>query len=306
MKRKNENRNVSIIKTLNTNKITYQFNQANIVLKLIVINAIIFLLIFLGSFFFKIPPGDLTAWLVLPNDFFSLLAQPWSLITYSFLHFGFWHVFWNMYILYWFGSYVINLFSSKRFLTIYLLGAICGGLLYVLAYNLFPVFNEQYGRLLGASAAVRAIMIFIAVYTPNTVVRIFMFKVKLWQIGLFVVLFDIIQLPSSGNAGGLLAHLGGALFGYMYAIQLAKGNDIGKWFEKIMDWFINQFKPRHKRPFKKVHRTKHKASSNSNKNSPQADHQKKIDTILDKIGKSGYDSLTKAEKDFLFKAGKDN
>lgn len=291
---------------MTTNNLTYQFKQASIVLKLIVINAAIFLLVFLGSFFFKIPAGDLTSWLVLPNDFLSLLAQPWSLITYSFLHFGFWHVFWNMYILYWFGAYVLNLFSAKRFLTIYLLGAIFGGLLYVLSYNLFPVFNGYNGRLLGASAAVRAIMIFIAVYTPNTVVRIFMFKVKLWQIGLFIVLFDLIQLPSSGNAGGLLAHLGGALFGYLYAVQLAKGNDIGKWFENIIDWFANQLKPRHKRPFKKVHRTKHKASSRANKNSPQADYQKKIDAILDKIGKSGYDSLTKAEKDFLFKAGKDN
>ncbi len=291
---------------MNTNNLTYQFKQANIVLKLIVINTLIFLLIFLSSFFFKIPPGELTAWLVLPNDFFSLMVQPWSLITYSFLHFSFWHVFWNMYILYWFGSYVINLFSTKRFMTIYLLGAISGGLLYVLSYNLFPVFNGQYGGLLGASAAVRAIMIFIAAYTPNTVARIFMFKIKLWQIGLFVVLFDLIQLPSSGNAGGLLAHLGGALFGYIYAIQLAKGNDIGIWFENIIEWFFNQFKPKHKRPFKKVHRTKHKTSSKTSKNSAQVEHQKKIDAILDKIGKSGYESLTKAEKDFLFKAGKDN
>ncbi|MBE9489573.1 MAG: rhomboid family intramembrane serine protease [Bacteroidetes bacterium] len=291
---------------MNTHNPTYQFKQASIVLKLIVINAIIFLLVFLGSFFFKIHPGELTAWFILPTDFLSLLAQPWSLITYSFLHFRFWHVFWNMYILYWFGSYVLNLFSSKRFLTIYLLGAVFGGLLYVLAYNLFPVFNGHNGNLLGASAAVRAIMIFIAVYTPNTVVRIFMFKVKLWQIGLFVVLFDLVQLPSSGNAGGLLAHLGGALFGYLYAVQLAKGNDIGKWFENIIDWFANQFKPRHKRPFKKVHRTTRKASPRTNIKTPKAEHQKKIDAILDKIGKSGYDSLTKAEKDFLFKAGKDN
>ncbi len=284
----------------------YQFKQASIVLKLIIINAIIFLLVFLGSFFFRIPSGQLTAGFVLPNDFFSLLTQPWSIITYSFLHFGFWHIFWNMYILYWFGSYVINLFSSKRFLTIYLLGAIFGGLLYVLAYNLFPVFNDQNTRLLGASAAVRAIMIFIAVYTPNTIVRIFMFKIKLWQIGLFVVLFDLIQLPSSGNSGGLLAHLGGALFGYLYAVQLAKGNDIGKWFEDLINWFSNQFKTRQKKPFRKVHRTTSKRSVRSNKETDKGEHQKKIDTILDKIGKSGYESLTKAEKDFLFKAGKDD
>ena len=291
---------------MTANNLTYQYKQASIVLKLIIINAAIFLLVFLSSFFFRIPPRELTSWLLLPNDFISLLTQPWSIITYSFLHYGFWHVFWNMYILYWFGNYVLNLFSAKRFLTIYLLGAIFGGLLYVLAYNLFPVFNGRYSNLLGASAAVRAIMIFIAVYTPNTVVRIFMFKVKLWQVGLFVVLFDLIQLPSSGNAGGLLAHLGGAIFGYLYAVQLAKGNDIGKWFEDMIDWLAYQLKPRHKRHFKKVHRTKHKTSTRTNKVSPQAEHQKKIDTILDKIGKSGYESLTKAEKDFLFKAGKDN
>ncbi len=291
---------------MTANNLTYQFKQANIVLKLIVINVLVFLLIFLSSFFFKIKPRDLTAWLVLPNDFFSLLTQPWSLISYSFLHYGIGHVFWNMVILYWFGSYVINLFSAKRFMTIYLLGAISGGLLFVLAYNLFPVFNKHYGGLLGASAAVTAIMIFIATYTPNTVARILMFKIKLWQIGLFVVLLNLIFLPSSGNAGGLIAHLGGALFGYIYAIQLAKGSDIGIWFENIIEWFLNQFKPKHKRPFKKVHRTKHKTSSKTSKNSAQVEHQKKIDAILDKIGKSGYESLTKAEKDFLFKAGKDN
>ncbi len=285
--------------------LAYQYKSASIVLKLIIINALIFLLVYLGSFFFSIPSGQLTSWLVLPNDFISLLTQPWALITYSFLHFGFWHIFWNMYILYWFGSFVINLFSSKRFLTIYLLGAIFGGLLYVLAYNLFPVFNDQNARLIGASAAVRAIMIFIAVYTQNTIVRIFFFKIKLWKIGLFVVLLDLVQLPSSGNAGGLLAHLGGALFGYLYAVQLAKGNDIGKWFENIINWCVNQFKPRVKKPFRKVHRTT-KKSTHSNKKDEKGEHQKKIDAILDKIGKSGYESLTKAEKDFLFKAGKND
>ena len=291
---------------MNTNNLTYQFKQANIVLKLIVINALTFFVVYLGSFFFKLSPNLFVSWFALPTDVISFLKQPWSIITYAFLHSGFWHVFWNMYLLYWFGTYVLNLFTAKRFLTIYLLGAISGGLLYVLAYNLFPVFNTINGNLLGASAAVLAIVIFIATYTPNTVVRIFMFKVKLWQFGLAMVLIDLVQLPSSGNAGGLVAHLGGALFGYLYATQLAKGNDLGIWFENIMNWFANQFKPRKKRPFKKVHRTKQKTTVRSNQKSPEMEHQKKIDGILDKIGKSGYDSLTKAEKDFLFKAGKDN
>ncbi|MFT4800904.1 MAG: membrane associated rhomboid family serine protease [Flavobacteriaceae bacterium] len=290
---------------MNTNTILGQFKQASIVLKIIVINTLIFLAVYLGSFFFKLSPASFVSWLVLPTSFVDIIFQPWSIITYAFLHAGFWHLFWNMYLLYWFGTYVLNLFSAKRFLTIYLLGGICGGLLYVLSYNLFPVFTNINSNLMGASAAVLAIVIFIATYTPNTIVRIFMFKVKLWQIGLAMVLLDLVQLPSSGNAGGLIAHIGGALFGFIYATQLAKGNDIGIWFETLIDSVLNLFKPRHKRPFKKVHRTKQTAAKQAKKK-PSNEHQAKVDGILDKIGKSGYDSLTKAEKDFLFKAGKND
>ena len=132
-----------------------------------------------------------------------------------------------------------------------------------------------------------------------------MFKVKLWKIGFTMVLLDLLQLPSSDNAGGLIAHIGGALFGYVYAIQLKKGNDIGIWFENFIDLVINLFKPRHKKPFKKVHRTK-QAVAKQTKKKTSNEHQAKIDDILDKIGKSGYDSLTKSEKDFLFKAGKND
>lgn len=286
--------------------LTYQFKTAGIVVKLIVVNLIIFLLVNLVAFFFDIPLSQLTRWFVLPDTFEEFIVQPWSFVTYSFLHFGFWHLFWNMLWLYWFGGFVLNLFDAKRFLTVYLLGAICGGALYVLAYNLFPVFTESTGYLLGASAAVRAIVIFIAAYSPNTQIRLFFITVKLWHIGAFVVVLDLIQLPTSGNAGGLLAHLGGAIFGYMYAVQLAKGNDIGKWFENIIDWFENLFTPRTKKPFKKVHRTTRDHSVRSITKQEKTNNQKKIDAILDKIGKSGYDSLTKAEKDFLFKAGKED
>lgn len=285
--------------------LTYQFKNAGIVVKIIVINLIIFLLVNLVSFLFNLSHYELTQWFVLPESFSEFIIQPWSFLTYSFLHFGFWHLFWNMLWLYWFGAFVLNLFTAKRFLTVYLLGAICGGLLYVLSYNIFPVFAKSQGYLLGASAAVRAIVIFVAAYAPDTRVRLFVFNIKLWHIGAFVVLMDLIQLPNSPNAGGLLAHLGGALFGYLYAIQLAKGNDIGKWFENVMDWFVSLFQPKSKRPFQKVHRTRSKTSKRPIQNESKSENQKKIDSILDKIGKSGYDSLTKAEKDFLFNAGKD-
>ena len=273
--------------------------------KLIAINTLILLVVYLAAFFLQIPQKSLTSWFVLPTNLVSFSTQPWSIITYAFLHGNFRHLFWNMFLLYWFGSIVLNLFTTKRFLTIYLLGAISGGLLYVAAYNIFPVFSEIHTNLLGASAAVLAIVIFIATYTPNTEVKLFMFRIKLWQIGLAMVLLDLIQLPTSGNAGGLIAHMGGALFGYLYATQLTKGNDIGSWFENLMDSLVNLFKPKHKKPFKKVHRTKQQKFTRTSKK-PSNDYQKKIDVILDKIGKSGYDSLTKAEKDFLFKAGKND
>ncbi len=286
--------------------LAYQYKTANVLIKLIVINAAVFLVVYLASFFLNMSPQYLSRWFVLSDNFDTLLLRPWTLITYGFLHFGFLHILFNMLWLYWFGQFFLNLFTGKRLLTVYLLGALFGGLLFVLAYNLFPVFAENRGFLIGASGAVTAIMIFIATYTPNTEVRIFTFTIKLWQIALFLFLFDLVRIPTSGNAGGLMAHVGGALFGYVYAIQLAKGNDIGKWFENFMDWIANLFKPRTKKPFRKVHRTTHSSPQRSKPKETKSDHQKKVDGILDKIGKSGYESLTKDEKDFLFKAGKED
>jgi len=290
------------------NSLSYQFKMAPITVKIIAINLVIFLLVPLIAFLFKLNAESLVSWAVLPAELDALIKQPWSLLTYSFLHGDFWHIFFNMILLYWFGNIILNLFNAKRFTTIYLLGAMAGGALYVLAYNLFPVFSNASGNLRGASAAVLAILVFIAAYAPNTQVRIFMFNIKVWHIAVVMVVKDIIFLSDDGgnNAGGLVAHLGGALFGYVYARQLVKGNDIGRWFENGMDWFVNLFKTRTKKPFKKVHRTTRPSSQRSKQSPSKDEHQKKIDSILDKIGKSGYESLTKAEKDFLFKAGKED
>ena len=286
--------------------LSYQYKTANVLVKLIVINAIAFLIVSLGSFIFKMSPGYFSRWFSLSDDLNTLLFQPWTLITYGFLHFGFFHILFNMIWLYWFGQFVLTLFTEKRLLTIYLLGAFFGGLLFVLSYNLFPVFDQDRGYLIGASGAVTAIMVFIATYTPNTQFRIFTFTIKLWQIALFLFVLDLIRIPTSGNAGGLMAHVGGGVFGYIYAVQLAKGNDIGKWFENFMDWGANLFKPREKKPFKTVHRTHSSTTKPIHSKEQKSEHQKKIDTILDKISKSGYESLTKDEKDFLFKAGKED
>lgn len=282
----------------------YKYQASSIVIKLIVINVAIFLLVSLSSFFISVPQSVLTQWFVLPSDLGRLVLQPWTLLTYSFLHGGISHILWNMLFLYWFGPMVLNLFPTRRFLTLYFLGALSGGVLFVVAYNIFPVFTNSLSAqyLIGASAAVRAVMIFMAAYTPHSEIRIFFFKVKLWHIAIFVVALDLIQIPVS-NAGGNIAHLGGALFGYLYATQLQKGKDIGLWWEKGTDLIVGLFHRKPKTPFKNVYKNPERKSRESTTASDSASNQEKINKILEKISKSGYDSLTKAEKDFLFKAG---
>tara|TARA_R110001632_G_scaffold153194_1_gene271020 strand:- start:753 stop:1652 length:900 start_codon:yes stop_codon:yes gene_type:complete len=292
----------------------YQFKMANVAIKLIVINAAIFILLNLIPSLFGTSFG-VTNWLALPGSFPEYFLQPWSLLTYAFVHSGFWHVLWNMYFLYIFSRFVLNLFSGKRFLTIYLMGAMAGGLLYLISYSIFPELNARgASSLVGASAAVNAIIVFIATYTPNTQLKLFMFNIKLWHIAAFFVLSDIMRVATSAdNTGGFIAHLGGAAFGYVYAQQMAKGNDIGAWFERLMDtvvsWFSSKPRPKKSR-MHTVHRkakakTKAKVDAKPAK-ATKSEKQRQIDTILDKISKSGYDSLSKAEKDFLFKAGKDD
>ena len=282
--------------------VLYKFKTLNIANKLIVINIAVFLLFFIASFLFNTSNEVLMQWFVLPEEPIEVLKQPWSLLTYSFLHGGFMHILFNMIWLNFFSKFILNLFSEKRFLTVYLLGALYGGLLFVTAYNVFPVFQSKAGYLLGASASVSALMVFAATYSPNISFRFFMVTIKLWQLAVGLFLLDLFRLGSGNNPGGMLSHIGGAVFGYLYAVQLAKGNDIGLWFEKIVASLANLFKTRKNTPFRKVHKTP-KNTSKKKTTSVKDERQIKIDGILDKIGKSGYESLTKQEKDFLFKAG---
>ena len=282
--------------------VLYKFKTLNIANKLIVINIAVFLLFFIASFLFNTSSEVLMQWFVLPEEPIEVLKQPWSLLTYSFLHGGFTHILFNMIWLNFFSKFILNLFSEKRFLTVYLLGALYGGLLFVTAYNVFPVFQSKAGYLLGASASVSALMVFAATYSPNISFRFFMVTIKLWQLAVGLFLLDLFRLGSGTNPGGMLSHIGGAVFGYLYAVQLAKGNDIGLWFEKIVASLVNLFKTKKNTPFRKVHKTP-KNTSKKKTTSVKDERQIKIDGILDKIGKSGYESLTKQEKDFLFKAG---
>jgi len=283
----------------------YQFNRLNIAEKLIAINVVVFIINSLFPFLLGLSKNSLVQWFELPNDFFDFLIQPWSIVTYSFFHGGLGHLFWNMLLIYFVGRIFLNLFDNRRFLNVYFLGVMLGGLFFMLGYNIFPAFFNVNAYLIGASAGASAILIFICTYIPNQEVRLIFFNVKLWYIGVFVVLMDLIQLPASGNAGGHLAHLGGALLGYWYASSLKNGKDIGAGFSKLVDSIVNLFKKSDKKaPMKTVYRKqKSGATSKGNRDYDAQSHQKKIDAILDKISKSGYESLSKAEKDFLFKAG---
>lgn len=295
-------------------RIRYKLKTATVVEKLIAINVLCFLLFYLTktiAFLFNWQSDFLLEWLVFPKDPGEYIFKPWSIITYSFLHSGIWHILANMLILYYAGIYFLTYFSSKKLLNFYFLGVITGALVYMLSYNLFPAFQAT-GRsyLLGASAGVMAVLVGFATHVPNLRIRLIILgSIKFWYIAAFLVAIDIIQIPIS-NSGGHLAHLGGALFGYIYASQLGKGNDIAGGFEKVIDWFLGLFGSE-KRPKAKMKTVYKKAgqpaaSRVTSVKFSKSEKQQKIDAILDKISKSGYDSLTKQEKDFLFDAGKDN
>jgi len=281
----------------------YKFQRFTIAEKLIVLNVIFFVIPFFLKtllYLFNIPSTTFLSWFHLLPSFTEVLYRPWTLITYSFLHGSFMHILWNMILLYFVSRMYLNLFSEQQFLKNYLLGVLVGGLVFLIGYNLFPVFNGMYPPLVGASAGVMAVLIFVATYTPNQEVRLLFINVKLQYIGIALVVVDILQIPN-GNAGGRLAHLGGAFVGFLYANQLQKGNDIGLGLDRIWNFISSLFVAKKVKNMHTVHR-----SETVSKNKTKNGQQQKIDAILDKISTSGYESLTQEEKDFLFRAGKDN
>ena len=284
-------------------QIRYRLQQLNSAEKLILIYVACFVLpLFLKTIFylFNIPFGVFISWFELSSDWSEFLFKPWSLVTYSFLHSGFFHLFWNMYLLFFASRIFLNLFPVRTFFNVYFLGVIFGGLTFLLSYSLFPAFQNSSPVMIGASAGVMAVFIFISTYSPDLEVRLILFNVKLRYLGLAFVLLDVIQIPY-GNAGGHLAHLGGAALGFFYVQRLSKGVDIGLPIESFASRVMGMFKQGNN--LKTVYKKKTSNSSTQKASTNDVD-QKMIDAILDKISKSGYESLTKKEKEFLFQAGK--
>jgi membrane associated rhomboid family serine protease len=268
-----------------------KYNEANIVEKLIYINVGVFLI---SIFFSLFKSSFLSDWFALESNTEIFLSKPWAIISYGFLHADFFHLLMNMIVLHFIGNLFVEYFTQKQLLTFYILGTIFGGLLFILSHNYFPIFDGQQSTLVGASAGISAIFIGIATYMPNYQLKFrFIGFIKLWHLAGVWILLDIIGLIGD-NAGGHFAHLGGAMFGFIYISQ-ASNKDLG-----ILNWFSTLFKKREK-PLK----TAYKSGNKKKKSIPNTSlNQKQIDAILDKISKSGYDTLTKAEKEFLFKQGK--
>ena len=286
------------------NKFKREFKKGTILNKLIYINVAVFLffsIIGVLSFMLQFDLTPILNKLYLPAENSRLISQPWTFITYMFLHSGFMHLLFNMLWLHFGGKIFLQYLHPKQLLSTYFLGGISGGLLFIIAYNYIPSLQGHlYGaQALGASASVLAIIVAIATYTPNYSVQFpFIGFVKLKHIAIFSVALDIISIPK-GNTGGHIAHIGGAIFGYIYIKQLQKGNDFSTGFSNFFERLVNTFKNKSK--LKTVHK---RAKTDYEFNSGKSAQQKEIDKVLEKISKSGYESLSKEEKATLFSASK--
>ena len=278
-----------------------KFQQGDIVLRLVYVNVAVFLAVTLVQIFltlFNVPSSPWMNYLELPAWTEVFIRRPWTLITYMFMHAGVLHILFNMLWLFWFGRLFLAFFSSKHLRGLYFLGGICGGLLYMLAYNVFPYFQDAVysSYLLGASASVLAIVVAVSVREPNYPVQfLFIGTVRLKYVALFMVALDLLFMTSD-NAGGHIAHLGGALAGWWFAAGLQSGHDATKWINLVCDWFAGLGRP------VKVHYGGRQTDYEYN--ARKKEREAEIDRILDKLRKSGYNSLTDDEKKSLFDASK--
>jgi membrane associated rhomboid family serine protease len=274
--------------------------------RLIVVNVLVFVVVlFINIFQFLFQSNfahRILYWFTLPAFLPDLVTRPWTLITYMFLHEGVFHLIFNLLWLYFGGLIFLNFFSEKQLLGTYISGGLAGGVLYIISYNLFPVFETVLPAATnrGASAAVMAIIIAAATYAPGYPVRLFfVLEVKLWVVAVIAVLFDLAGIERS-NAGGHIAHLGGAIFGYLMAKSFDLGVDITHWIYDFSDYLQVLFGK--KKKLRKVYSKK--GYTNVYSRYQHMSDQERLDQILDKISMSGYDSLSKEEKEFLFKIGK--
>lgn len=244
---------------------------------------------------------DFLQYVSLSSNPMDLLWKPWSIISYSFFHSGFFHIFFNLIILNFSSQLFLTFFNQKQLLGLYILSAIFSGVAFVFSFYLMNI-NLP---IVGASGAIMAILVATTTYQPLMNLRLLIIgNVKLWHVTLVILLIDLMQIQSE-NAGGHIAHLAGAFFGFIFIKLLQNGTDLSKIVSNLLDFFVNLFTKKSSTPFKKVHKNyKKPVEKPVSKIVTKDKTQQQIDEILDKISRSGYDCLTKEEKEFLFKVGK--
>ncbi len=288
-------------------EIKRSYHQGGALTKIIYINVGVFVVVRLLQIFFTFSGGPgadypLLRWISMPSDPMSLLMKPWTIITYMFVHYEFIHFIFNILVLYWFGKLFMMFFSSRQLVGVYILGGITGALVYFVSYNLIPVLYSYFHSsiLMGASASIMAILFSVAMYRPDFAVYLMFFgQVKLKYIALVYFILDLISLAALQNAGGHLSHIGGAAFGWYFASRLQKGKDVTLGFSRLVERIVGLFKKRHKMTV-----SYKRPISDLEYNAQKLKKQAEIDRILEKIKKSGYNSLTKDEKKTLFDASK--
>ena len=277
------------------------FRQRNNLSILIFFNIAVFVVLLtinLG-FFFAGKTFEASAWLGVSSNFSVLAHRPWTVISYMFVHTSFIHILFNLMVLYWFGKMFLEYLSQRQLMGVYLLGGLAGALVFIVAYNIIPVFAvvKNVAFAIGASASIMAIVFAIAVLVPNLPVRLaFLGQIKLKYLAIIIVVIDLLSIPF-GNAGGHFAHLGGALMGAIFALCYSKGTDITIPLSRFFTWIGNLFKSEPKTSTSTGGR---RAETDAEYNRRKAREQREIDKILDKVKESGYSSLTKEEKEKLF------
>lgn len=285
-------------------RLKQRFKQKDLLIQLIIINVSVFVVLgVLGVItkLFKFDIFDILSYIGVSSSIPALIKF-WTPFTYMFAHQDFLHILFNMLLLYWFGQLFLQYFNPKILGSLYVLGGLAGAAIYLLAFNTIPLYMDMpHVPMIGASASVMAIIFGVAFFRPNTSMRLILLgEVKIVYIAIFFFVMDFFALGSSSNAGGHVAHIGGALVGYLFATQYGKGRDITRWMTRIIDLFANIAKPKPKKMKVKFKKREEAYTYNERKQ----DEQDLIDDILDKIKASGYSSLNKDEKQKLFEASK--
>lgn len=282
------------------------FSYNNKLLQLIIINVVVFLilnLIKLGFMFTGHTFAEINAlfnlyvghYIAMPLNFLDYIYIPYTIISYQFVHYGLFHLVFNMISLYWFGQFLENVLGNTKTVFIYLFGGITGALGTIILFSILPNLDPN-TSLIGASAGIAAIIVAAATISPTAEVRLFIIgNVQLRYIALGLILINLVAIPGFSNVGGSMAHLGGALFGYLFIKQLQAGTDLSKPYHQLLDMIAGVFSKKSKL------KVAYKNPSTNPVRKKVNSKQKELDLILDKISKSGYDSLSAEEKEFLFK-----